>query len=174
MHALLTRSIARRLRSCAVVVPLVAAAAFLDGGHAQAVAVTVGGNDYDVSYFSGTYADNSSRFNSTDMPWWGDGSLAESLALAVGDKLGNLYYEYGPLFAFETRTSFNNSVVSYMKAYDWPNSSFTSSDFSETRPYAFVQQAQPVPGPLPVLGAAAAFGWSRRMRRHLKRGADAS
>lgn len=28
----------------------------------------------------------------------------------------------------------------------------------------------PVPGPLPVFGAAAAFGWSRRMRRRLKAG----
>lgn len=26
-----------------------------------------------------------------------------------------------------------------------------------------------VPGPLPLLGAGAAFGWSRRMRKHIKR-----
>jgi hypothetical protein len=27
----------------------------------------------------------------------------------------------------------------------------------------------PVPGPLPVMGAGAAFGWSRRLRRRLRR-----
>jgi hypothetical protein len=29
-------------------------------------------------------------------------------------------------------------------------------------------EVQPVPGPLPILGAAAAFGWSRKLRKRLK------
>jgi hypothetical protein len=33
-------------------------------------------------------------------------------------------------------------------------------------------EADPVPGPLPVLGASAAFGWSRRLRRRLKSAAS--
>jgi hypothetical protein len=37
-----------------------------------------------------------------------------------------------------------------------------------------VAAPEPVPGPLPLLGAAAAFGWSRRMRRRLKVGTEAN
>ena len=33
--------------------------------------------------------------------------------------------------------------------------------------YTFTVQSYEVPGPLPVVGAAAAFGWSRRLRRRL-------
>jgi hypothetical protein len=34
-------------------------------------------------------------------------------------------------------------------------------------PDSIIPDPQPVPGPLPILGAAAAFGWSRRMRHKL-------
>jgi len=34
--------------------------------------------------------------------------------------------------------------------------------------YTMTVQSQSVPGPLPVVGAAAAFGWSRRLRRRLR------
>lgn len=36
--------------------------------------------------------------------------------------------------------------------------------------FDLVPDPSPVPGPLPLLGAAAAFGWSRRIRRRLKAG----
>lgn len=39
--------------------------------------------------------------------------------------------------------------------------------------YTFQANFQPVPGPLPVLGAAAGFGFSRRLRRRLKQGQGA-
>jgi len=32
----------------------------------------------------------------------------------------------------------------------------------------FTPPAQPVPGPLPLLGAASALAWSRRLRRRLR------
>jgi len=34
--------------------------------------------------------------------------------------------------------------------------------------YKFTVQSTPTPAPLPVIGAAAAFGWSRRLRRRLR------
>jgi hypothetical protein len=34
--------------------------------------------------------------------------------------------------------------------------------------YQFTVQSTPTPAPLPVIGAAAAFGWSRRLRRRLR------
>lgn len=175
MHALLSRPVSKRLKSCAIAAPLLIATAFLDAGRANAVVVNVNGADYDVNYFDGTYDDNSSRFNPTDMPWWNDPGLAQSFALAVDGSLGVVYGgTYGPLFAFKTETGpLGSSVLSYVKDPGWPNVSYTGNGFSELRPYAFVQQPQPVPGPLPVLGAAAAFGWSRRMRRRLKCGANA-
>lgn len=37
-----------------------------------------------------------------------------------------------------------------------------------------IQQCTPVPGPLPLLGASAAFGFSRRLRRRVSQGRSAS
>ena len=54
--------------------------------------VTVGGLQYDVTTFTGTPNDNGSKFetaaNGGVMPWWGSGSLASQLALALGAGLG--------------------------------------------------------------------------------------
>lgn len=43
--------------------------------------------------------------------------------------------------------------------------------FSQLTP---ANSPEPVPGSLPLMGAAAAFGWSRRMRRRLKVGTEAN
>jgi hypothetical protein len=40
--------------------------------------------------------------------------------------------------------------------------------------YALETRLDPVPGPLPLLGAGAAFGWSRRLRRRSRTGAEAA
>jgi hypothetical protein len=53
------------------------AAISLSPGSAQAYVVTVGGVQYDVTTFTGTYNDNISKFetaaNGGVMPWWGGG-----------------------------------------------------------------------------------------------------
>ena len=55
------------------------AAISLSPGSAQAFVVNVGGVQYDVTTFTGTYNDNISKFetaaNGGVMPWWGGGGL---------------------------------------------------------------------------------------------------
>jgi len=42
------------------------------------------------------------------------------------------------------------------------------SSLTQYQPVGFVAEAPPVPGPLPIFGAAAAFGFSRNLRRRIK------
>jgi len=52
-----------------------------------------------------------------------------------------------------------------------PGSSLTFPIFSESGEIAYFGpnlNLQPVPGPLPILGAAAAFGYSRKLRKRIK------
>jgi len=71
------------------------AAISLSPGSAQAYVVTVGGVQYDVTTFTGSYNDNISKFATPAqggvMPWWTrgqDGSVARLFSLAVGTSLG--------------------------------------------------------------------------------------
>jgi len=68
------------------------ASALVDAGGVKAVIVTVGGQQYDVTTFTGSYNSNVSKFatpaNGGVMPWWGDSSLATQIANAVGNSLG--------------------------------------------------------------------------------------
>ena len=80
------------------------AAISLSPGSAPACVVTVGGAQYDVSTFTGTYNDNTSKFetaaNNGVMPWWGSESLASQFAAAIGGNLGvpNTGGLLGPFF----------------------------------------------------------------------------
>ncbi len=68
------------------------AASRLSAGSAQAYVVTVGGLQYDVTTFTGTYNANASKFstaaNGGVMPWYGSASLAQNFASAVTGQLG--------------------------------------------------------------------------------------
>jgi hypothetical protein len=140
---------------------------------ASAVVVTVNGAQYDLDVFDGPYLGNESLFSSFapgEMPWWGDEAKAIDFASQVFDQLqegttpGN-----SPLFAFEV---FGTDVNGWSSDILSPNSLyFESFGTGETVRYAIGRPLSPgvssVPGPLPVFGAAAAFSWSRRMRRRL-------
>ena len=86
----------------------VLAALSLSPGSAHAYVVTVGGIQYDVTTFTGSYNDNASKFataaNGGVMPWWGSGggSLARDFTTAVGTNLGTPNLDrginYGPYF----------------------------------------------------------------------------
>jgi hypothetical protein len=164
----------------------------ITAGQAQAYVVDVGGVQYDVTTFSGSYNSNIGNFalpaNGGVMPWWGSQSLANEFALAVGDNLGypqlNQLFctpdECGPLFA-----------TSFTAAFGVPPDDFAATVFatsirtnvqpvpltdrvvvtSEQAVWAQAQEiippAAPVPGPLPALGAAAAFGASRQLRKRI-------
>jgi len=142
----------------------------LAAGSAQAYVVTVGGVQYDVTTFTGTYNGNTSKFqtaaNGGVMPWFGNSTLATQFADAVAYNLGVLPApeDYrGPNFAI------NNAIVSYSYAnfgtYSYSADSNTSTIWAQVAPAASV----PAPAPLPLFGAAAAFGFSRQLRKRIKR-----
>jgi len=151
-----------------------AAGLLLGAGSASAltpptVPVLVNGTTYDVTYFEGSYDNNISRFTTAEMPWWGDSGLANTFATAVGDGLGLPVSNYlGPGFAFAEQQSAQSAknvrYYYYDLSVDYVMTSFSRSPSS--RPYAILtpQSPAPVPAPLPLFGAAAAFRATRRLR----------
>jgi hypothetical protein len=57
----------------------------------------------------------------------------------------------------EDRNVYDNSGLLYPQGNDGTDPGIFGANFSEA-----------VPGPLPLVGAAAAFGWSRRLRKRVK------
>ena len=139
---------------------------------ASAVQVVVSGLTYEVKTFTGSANANAGKFSTAFMPWFGNQSLATTFATAVGSQLGtpNLLVT-GPLFTYSRTTvpvlSFlnttNNSVFQSVTGTTVTNIPVLRS-LSAT--YA---EATQVPGPLPLLGVGAAFGFSRRLRCRIRR-----
>jgi len=77
----------------------------LTAGEANALVVNVGGQNYDVTTFTGSYNNNISKFataaNGGEMPWWASATNAAAFASAVGTGLGlpNSGGVFGPYFA---------------------------------------------------------------------------
>lgn len=144
---------------------------------AQAVSVIVSGTSYDVSYTTTSHNLSSTLFAATapgQMPWWGDPVLASTFAAQVYDQLGlNLYQaDYGAVFAYDYNPAGSGEVYGIVQ-----NTSDTSDQLNldstsplaaaNSYPYAIAAPASTtaVPAPVPLLGATAAFGWARRMRK---------
>ncbi len=153
----------------------VAATISLTPGSAQAYVVTVGGVQYDVTTFTGSYTDNISKFrtpaNGGLMPWWGSLATANLFAAAVGNAFGEPNSvsgsTLGPIFAVRTEVS------NIFGRYYGINGSNSINDYfraqTESRVWAQVSpQAAPVPAPLPLFGAAVAFGFCRRLRTRIQ------
>jgi hypothetical protein len=135
---------------------------------ASAVVVTVNGTQYDLGVFEGPYLGNESIFSAVapgETPWWGNEDKAIDFATQVFDQLlegttpGN-----SPLFAFEVVGSDVNGWSSDVLS---PNSLYFET-FSTTAAIKYAI-AKEVPGPLPLLGIGAAFGYSRVLRKRIKR-----
>jgi hypothetical protein len=167
----------------------------LGAGQAQAVGfvdVSVAGHIWRVTTFTGTYNDNSSKFNTPaaggEMPWWGSKELAGQFALAgwpwahfPNNECPLDVPTCGPYFAHSIPHPGNplngNDIVTYTTVFtdikgltgnDAPRDSQTTLNptlGTTTRTWA---QATKVPGPLPALGLAAAFGYSRKLRKRIK------
>lgn len=160
------------------------AAISLSPGSAQAHVVTVGGVQYDVTTFTGSYDANTSKFataaNGGVMPWWGSSSNATAFAIAVGTKLGTPNPPLGPLFAhsfdpaYDPEGTGSYPTVFYASFY---NNTTYASTMSPSDPFAVYAQATlytspapaPVPAPLPLLGSAAALSFCRRLSSRSKR-----
>ena len=161
---------------------------FLGHQPASALVVSVPGyGDFDIQVQETVFTDLNPTV-STTMPWWGSQSAANAFAAAVGPQLGELLFNVGPFFAWETSgpnvfsdvfcigapcfdvlgvgVGSANSVFSFDS-----NSPQTPPQNTARIPWATATQVpttSSVPGPLPLLGAAAAFGWSRKLRGQLK------
>lgn len=136
--------------------------------------VTVGGLQYDVTTFTGSYNSDTSKFAPPPapgvMPWWGDQLIAEAFATAVGGGLGapNGGSLVGPYFAYQYDPNYNTGfgslpavLISYRTNIANPpavQTGFHPSGQSTTWAQASLVSppAAPAPGPLPLFGAAAA------------------
>jgi hypothetical protein len=138
--------------------------------------VTVGGLQYDVTTFTGTYDSNTSSFataaNNGVMPWWsavGNNATAVDFATAVGNGLGGPNSGDGPFFAFGVFGGSNIGV-----AFSQPDSSVVTLPVGSSLTVFYAQAtlytapAASAPGPLPLFGAAAAFGFSRKLRKRIQ------
>ena len=160
------------------------AAISLSPGSAQAFVVNVGGVQYDVTTFIGSYNDNSNKFALPPapggMPWWGSQSIASQFAAAVGDNLG--FWNNGvtcsaciaPLFGWSATVPGGGI---WLEAYGNPavfaNPALSGASYlNGVHEWAYASVVNlpvvPVPGPLPLFGAAAAFGFSRKLRKRIK------
>jgi hypothetical protein len=158
----------------------------LTAGQAHALVITVDGKLYDVTTFTGTYNDNIAKFalpsNGGVMPWVGQtGSvglpLANLFATALGGALGypNAQVNVGELpgcgFGGSCGPLFANGVSDDRVGLFFSTNggltviSSTPVDFS--RVWAQATEIVSTPGPLPLFGALAAFGFSRKLRKRI-------
>lgn len=140
----------------------------LSASSASAVLVNVGGTDYDVTVSTISYDLSTGAFqlpSSGQMPWWGDDNLASDFAQEVFNQLGPGWdANYGPVFAHGATGS---QVLGIAQSLTNINDQIdVTPSTSATVSYAIA--SAPVPGPLPLFGAAAAYGWSRQLRQRIR------
>ena len=169
----------------------------LTAGQAQAFVVNVGGQDWDVTTFTGSYNELTGKFAQPPapglMPWWGSHDTAREFATKVGTFFDpppgqySLNGSYGPLFAYELTSPLYHSYGTTVDAQAMPYFKtpfiviWEPSRRTEWRKDSAAVWAQATlftppepppaaaaPGPLPALGAAAAFGFSRKLRKRIK------
>jgi hypothetical protein len=74
--------------------------------------VSAGGKYYSVTYQNFSYSGSTPTFSATQMPWWGDQTLARQFATAVDTKLGLPNTGgYGPFFAYASSNYVNIQVL---------------------------------------------------------------
>jgi hypothetical protein len=136
---------------------------------AQAVGVNFGGVFHDVSVVEMTYLSSYSAFQLPplgQMPWWGSQVSADYFAEQVYNLLGEgSTAGYGPLFAHRYDASLA-LLLGSLQDITTPGFLIDGTPTAGAM-VQYAIAAAPVPGPLPLFGAAAAFGWSRRLRRRI-------
>ena len=138
--------------------------------------MTVGGLQYDVTTFTGSYNNSTNKFANLPapgaMPWWGNAALADQFFRAVGTSLGlgvNRIYGLDAAPAFAYGNYVGGSVHAKILFTDYVNFTYGTvgpGDILRTQTLVYAQATlYSVPGPLPLFGAAAAFGYSRKLRK---------
>ena len=170
---------------------VVALGVFTAGSAQAGVVVVVNGQLWDVRTFTGEYKlgtdppsnnINTSKFatleNGGTMPWWGSQILAAQFSFAVGENLGlpngdpngggcGAFSCEGPYFGYRDLGG-TNGVLKMSRPSRTPLVTPTGQfTWAQASPVPAVA----VPGPLPAFGAAAAFTFSRKLRKRIKSGA---
>lgn len=168
---LLAPSPAQALASCALSSSL---------GNGGSCTIVDGTDTYEISIVNDSFLNAFPTLSdqTTKMFWWGNESKAISAARAVGTAFG------GPPFA--QYFAFNFTTDSVVRAIrfraDIVPANALAYDNNVSNPYFYakstlVTPAGPsaaVPGPLPVLGAAASFCFSRKLRKRIKPSANSA
>ena len=128
-----------------------------------------------VKSITGTIADGATIYTITgldtglnEFQWNGSYDAGNSPILTDG---GGIYFVSEPTSGPSFVTNiFNDYTGSFAAANEINYTQFYLNDPDSIASSSLIPQYTPssVPGPLPLLGAGAAFGWSRRMRRRLK------
>ena len=154
---------------------------------------------YTISYITGTWAAVQNQL--TSQLWWGDSNLAGSLAGSLMGSgvippgagtppILNMFQNSGAGPTLTSNLLFATDVATIFPPFNIPvvNGQTSLSPFNGSAFNFQVQQADsynwavatfvpapgaPVPGPLPIVGAAAAFGFSRRLRSRINKSANA-
>ncbi|MEA5414695.1 hypothetical protein [Synechococcus sp. BA-132 BA5] len=131
-----------------------------------------------MTTFTGSYNGNTSKFAQPPapgvMPWWGNSSLANQFAAAVGNGFGIVNSTaFGPFFAYSVSGGVFVEVFVVPAGFVQSGSSFSPASTSVWAQATPVSPADSVPGPLPLFGAAAAFGFSRKLRKRIKGSSNA-
>ena len=100
------------------------------------------------------------------------------LLVNENDKYGKNFSHYGPYFLRDISDTSARTLKAEVVQYEfrpdkWEAHEETKFDFN--KPYWYWVVDAPgthAPGPLPLLGAGAAFGWSRRLRQRVKQAAS--
>ena len=135
--------------------------------------VTVGGLQYDVTTFTGSYNSDTSKFAPPPapgvMPWWGSQASASAFFAAVGGGLG--YPNAGvftPYFAYSQVGNGVNILYADNTLVQQQNQTLVGDIAVYAQATLYTAPAAAVPGPLPLFGAAAAFGFSRKLRKRIQ------
>ena len=138
---------------------------------ARALVVTVNSTQYDVTTFTGNYNKSSSRFSISSMPWYGNTTLADNFATAVGAGLGYVNDSLNNSPYFATSRDSDKVYLSYTYRND-PSGSYRGAIWrSETYYWA---EAVAVPGPVPILGIPVVVAYCRKLKQRIKARRDTS
>ncbi|MEM9735067.1 MAG: hypothetical protein AAF908_00480 [Pseudomonadota bacterium] len=131
---------------------------------AEAVPITLGGEDLEITTITGSFIDNQTLLEA--QPWFGDSSLALQAASAVGDAFGTPNISiFGPFFVFSFSPSSAPDVntATFFAAVSSPQGASVNS--ADTLVYAVVSEI-PLPPALLMLLAGLSVLWrvARRPR----------
>jgi len=170
----------------------------LTAGQAQALVVNVGGQDWELIPFTGTYSNNVDEMTSIP-PIPPEPPLPECIGPGVRgvwmhSPEGKSHYRCvpdlvcipgclnppPPVDPSEPPKIWNPEASTWFLVFNPTTGQpfFTNTlvpidaVWTLSTPFS-TSSSTPVPGPLPALGAAAAFGFSRKLRKRIKRSSDA-